>query len=277
MENSPQTEIQIRCIDCGKNTSVKMSQSTYNDPMLRGALENAAQCANCIAAEKAADRQYEKNQRITEQEYENERTYDARLKASRLNFYRLAYDPQDPRANPELFEWVGQRTDKCILLNDESGICKSRIMQHYAYQLLKEGKNILYITAADMLNEIIDAFHHKKQGRRFLAELKAYDLIIIDDLCKFNETTAKIIYFWQVFDRRYIRHDQELKLNSGEWNPMYWSDEDRKDGWQIWLGTNCNADQIAEKFDKYSPNTGDPIVRRITDMFEIWKADTSAA
>lgn len=270
MENFQQIEVQAKCIDCGENITIRMDKVAHETDILREALLNAAQCANCIAVENAADNQWESKQRVAEQEYLNKSTYAARRKASQLDFYRLAYEPQDPRANQKLFDWVGQRTDKCILLTGETGQCKSRIMQYYADQLLLEGKSVYYSPTADLLNKITDAFFHKKQGRQFLRELKEYDVLILDDFCKYIESQAKIMYLWQVFERRHVRFDQEQNLSSGKWNPLYWTEHDRKDGWQIWLATNCDANTMGEKFDRFKNEAGDPIIRRIVEMCEIW-------
>lgn len=260
--------VETTCKRCGVDTVVMMAQGEYEEDMLKDALLNAALCTKCQDAQNTAEHERKLKEKKAAVMFENQRTYEARRKASQLDEYRLFYDPDHPNANPYLFKWFGERVNDNNVVTGKTGLCKSRIMQYYAYEELNKGFSVYYTPAADLLDKLAFAYRNKNAGIRFMNELKKYDLLIIDEFCKFSETQPKIIYMWKLLDRRYVRTDQVKNIAAGKYNPLYTLRNQSNDGWRFWLAMNEDSEIIADKFDNFRTEAGEPIIRRILDSTE---------
>jgi DNA replication protein DnaC len=261
--------LRTKCCKCGKPAEVEEYKSIVETADILESVLKYAQCADCARAETLAQLEKER----LEVEYERRRkmaeTYNRRRQESRIDNYLLGYDNNDPRANPELFQWCGERQDQCQLLTGETGQCKTRILQHYALQQLKAGRTVFYSPVIDLLDELAALGKYPERTRAFIFQLYRFDILILEDFGKESLTESKKSRLWQILEKRSIRYIQEQNITSGRW--LAYQRIDRRDGWQLWMTTNLNTDDIFIRFEALgNTKSGDPLNRRLLEMCAVW-------
>lgn len=262
--------LKTRCCKCGNLAEVEEYKSIVESADILESILKYAQCANCARAEAlAADEREKKEQEATRRRQLDE-SYNRRRLESRIDNYLLGYDNNDPRANPELYRWCGERQDQCQLLTGETGQCKTRILQTYALQQLKAGHTVFYSPVIDLLDELAAMGKYPEKCRAFIQQLYRVELLVLEDFGKEALTESKKSRLWQIIERRAIRYVQEQNIITGKWNPLYCR-IDRRDGWKLWMSTNCGTDDIYIRFEAAgNTKSGDPLNRRLLEMCDIW-------
>jgi len=119
---------------------------------------------------------------------ENFDTFDLRYYSQEIN----EKEKNSPRANMEkIFKWCVNFADDFgkqfnnLLFYGSTGLGKTFLCNCIAGELLKKGKTVLYLTAAELFKTIEEERFHKneeEEPKDYIADILDVDLFIIDDL-----------------------------------------------------------------------------------------------
>ncbi len=258
----------VNCFACKKPEWVKFPADEYRDALMLTLLK-AHVCRACLAA--AGQHKQEKNE--AEKRAEAEAAYMRRLKGANFIKNYLDWDASYPGANIELFKWVEKRRYGSMFLTGYTGLCKTRILQYWGREAVKY-QSVYYSTASALLNAISSAYSEKcTAGDEFVEKINCYDLLIIDDLGKEIGSSSQIGRLWDIIDSRYIANDQAQKIRDGKINLIYAKELDRSHGWQLWISTNLEPEDIFNRYEKNNNRAGDPLINRLKTISEnnIWE------
>lgn len=256
--------VDMRC-KCGQAYGFSVSPSVWDDPLMQQALIDAACCGQCRERNEREQREIEQKQELEARKAELALSYSRRYAASNLDKYRMSYDPQHPGANPELFEFVGANIDYTLWLAGHTGLCKTRILHHFAVEAMKT-RSVVYWPCNDLMNYLST---NSKIIHHIIQQILQAELLIIDDVGKETVTEAKLKYLFHIVDRRYNAWDQLKKLNSGKLNPLWLPRrKEGRLGAQLWLSTNDDGSEVKRNM---GPLDGPPFIRRLQEMSEVWE------
>ena len=262
--------LRAKCHKCGKIAEGEEFKSIVENAEILDSILKYMQCAECTNTELLIEQEREKLAQEADKRRKMAETYNRRRQESRIDNYLLGYDNDDPRANPALFQWAGERQDQCQILTGETGQCKTRILQTYALQQLKAGHTVFYSPVIDLLDELAAMGKYPEKCRAFIQQLYRVELLVLEDFGKEALTESKKSRLWQIFERRATRYVQEQNIITGKWNPLYCR-IDRRDGWKLWMSTNCGTDDIFIRFEAAgNTRSGDPLNRRLLEMCAVW-------
>ena len=253
----------VKCFGCKRETWVDFPTEEYRD-LLRLSILKAYVCPACLKAD-----EFEKQARQKEEmEKETEAAYIKRLHETNLINNYLGWDETHPGANIELFKWVEARRFGSMLLTGSTGLCKTRVLQYWGREAVQY-QSVYYSTAAALLNKISAAYSEDcKTGDKFMEKIFTYDLLIIDDLGKEIGTNSQVGRLWEIFDWRYIRCLQEQDIRNGKMIPIYAKELNRSYGFQLWISTNLDDEDIFNRYERNYNRSGDPLLNRIATICE---------
>ena len=219
------------CRECGK-------AGTFENEMGEEYLETLKEwytCPECVQKkneEAEAKRKAERMQRYL-------KTREERFERSGIPVELLEYDKS--KGNPELLNFVTQKSIFSLFLAGPTGMGKTRAMAFAAWKLLHESDSeIRYSRVSQELREISILYGKKVfLADKRIRELSSVGLWILDDLGKeaLTERTAEILY--EIIDARYMKN---LKT---------------------WVTSNMGAEQLIQRL---GIDRGRAIVRRLKEM-----------
>ncbi len=172
------------------------------------------------------------------------------------NFYSTKVDENkyysdiSPRENIELILKICHNfidnfdnlDEKNLLFTGKTGLGKTFLSSCIANELLKQGKTVLYQTAPEMLDAIIDyRFGRESVSRDFYKQLLSVDLLIIDDLGAEGNNQMKFTELFNVINSRLLN---------------------TKNGTKTIISTNYSLQALYENYDER-------IVSRIVGNYNI--------
>lgn len=255
--------VELQCA-CGRRYGMGVSSGIWNDEALRASIIAGACCPECLARIKQDDRQHELQMDRAERQVELDKSFGRRLSDSNLERYRMSYDPLHEGANPELFEFVRANIDRSIWAAGHTGLCKTRIIQHFAMEALKT-RTVLYWPCCDLMNYLST---HSLKIDTIMQAILTVDLLILDDVGKETATMAKMKYLFNIVDRRYNAWDQLKRINNGSLNPLWIRRKERSLGAQIWFTTQDDGSGVNENM---GPVDGPAFIRRLQEMSAVWE------
>ncbi len=265
----PTVKVMTKCVGCGDEFFMALAPGVANEPMLLEANRRVARCAVCRRKEEAEDKKREEERQNRVKLAQLEQNYEQRRRDSQLDKVCLGWDGDHPGANLELFRWMESRWRSAdgIMMKDETGKGKSRILQHFGYEFLRTEGSVYYARATQLAEEIAAEFGRSAvKGEQFVKSLYRFDLLIIDDFGQEALTDSRIPRLWDLIDMRYTQTERRRNIRSGRHNPLY----DRPTGYgaRLWISTNSGALEMARRFG----DRGDSLVRRLVETCEIRKA-----
>jgi|GEM_PF-5531929 len=253
------------CPKCGDHFFYRMTSEDAADEAWKRTLLKGVLCPKCLALDAKAEQEAKRKAEEAERQRKMDLTYEARREFSRIDEYYMGFDVNHPDANRTLFDWMGEHQQRSILLTDETGTGKTRIMQYYAMELLRT-KSVYYAGSADLCDRLAAMFSKKVElGERFLHQLYAVDLLIIDDLGKEGFTESRKARLWQLIDARYSATEQKKLREEGRYCPLWDKPQQTRRGWQLWISTNFDASELIQRLGQLD---GDPTVRRLIETME---------
>jgi DNA replication protein DnaC len=101
--------------------------------------------------------------------------------------------------------------EKNLLFTGNTGLGKTFLSNCIAYELLKQGKTVLYQTAPMMLDSILD-FRFDKPGAnsQILESLQTVDLLIIDDLGTETINNMKFTELFNIINTRLLNQTHKI-------------------------------------------------------------------
>jgi len=168
---------------------------------------------------------------LLEEEY-NQREINRRRRLLRLAKFPISYtlDTYDFTAIPTLpkqkvlelarGDFVSKREN--IILLGEIGTGKTHIASALGYALCAQGKRVRFFTAADLINQLLEA-HEASQLTRLQNNLLKHDLIIIDELgfIPFSQQGAHMLFTF--ISQMYLRTSILLTTNLpfSDWTQVF--------------------------------------------------------
>lgn len=256
--------IDLECKVCGGLFTDDIQDSIYEDVALRRAIINWAQCSSCQEREKIeiAKRQHE--ERKIERMSELQVRYNARMKDSNLEKYRMEYDLHHPSANPELYNFILDNIDHSLWIAGTTGLCKTRIVHCMAAEAIKT-RTVMYWPSSDLMNYLSS---NATKIDSVMWPLLHVDLLIIDDLGKETVSEAKMKYLFNLVDRRYNAWDQQKRIADGNLNPLWLPYRGNNSlGAQLWVTTNDNGGSLMRNMGEDGP----AFVRRLQEMCMVYE------
>ncbi len=237
------------CPECGSAHSVSLPD-WYN-------LDMDIPCPACSEKAEFARKEADRKEKIRQ-------SFLNRWRDSQLDRFYMGFDPDHPEANRELFRQVSEvyRTDS-LFISEQSGTGKTRIIQHFARELMqKEEISVYYSTWVDLCDELA-ALAKSDRGRiAFMKHIRTRDLLIIDDLGKESPSPARSAALWQILDSRYVANQMRHAGRSSCY------------GWRLWCTTQLSSDELLQRF---SGADGTAIIRRIINTCHIFSRKTQSS
>lgn len=100
--------------------------------------------------------------------------------------------------------------EKNLLFTGNTGLGKTFISNCIANEILKIGKTVLYQTASNMLDSIIDYKFGKTNGELIYENILNADLLIIDDLGTENLNSVKFAELFNVINTRLLNQNNHI-------------------------------------------------------------------
>lgn len=100
--------------------------------------------------------------------------------------------------------------EKNLLFTGNTGLGKTFISNCIANEILKMGKTVLYQTASNMLDSIIDYKFGKTNGELIYENILNADLLIIDDLGTENLNSVKFAELFNVINTRLLNQNNHI-------------------------------------------------------------------
>ena len=100
--------------------------------------------------------------------------------------------------------------EKNLLFTGNTGLGKTFISNCIANEILKIGKTVLYQTASNMLDSIIDYKFGKTNGELIYENILNADLLIIDDLGTENLNSLKFAELFNVINTRLLNQNNHI-------------------------------------------------------------------
>ena len=100
--------------------------------------------------------------------------------------------------------------EKNLLFTGNTGLGKTFISNCIANEILKMGKTVLYQTASNMLDSIIDYKFGKTNGELIYDNILNADLLIIDDLGTENLNSVKFAELFNVINTRLLNQNNHI-------------------------------------------------------------------
>lgn len=101
-------------------------------------------------------------------------------------------------------------SEKNLLFTGNTGLGKTFISNCIANEILKIGKTVLYQTASNMLDSIIDYKFGKTNGELIYENILNADLLIIDDLGTENLNSVKFAELFNVINTRLLNQNNHI-------------------------------------------------------------------
>lgn len=101
-------------------------------------------------------------------------------------------------------------SEKNLLFTGNTGLGKTFISNCIANEILKIGKTVLYQTASNMLDSIIDYKFGKTNGELIYENILNADLLIIDDLGTENLNSVKFAELFNVINTRLLNQNTHI-------------------------------------------------------------------
>lgn len=101
-------------------------------------------------------------------------------------------------------------SEKNLLFTGNTGLGKTFISNCIANEILKIGKTVLYQTASNMLDSIIDYKFGKTNGELIYDNILNADLLIIDDLGTENLNSVKFAELFNVINTRLLNQNNHI-------------------------------------------------------------------
>ncbi len=256
----------VNCRHCGTAFSLELSIEIANNEMLKSAQIDFACCKKCEEIHNQRIKMAQQQEKLAEIKNNLALRYEDRLDNSNLKCNTLSYSDKHEDANQKLENFIKQNANGSMWICGITGKCKTRLVQKYAKLALKD-RSVYYTTSFDLMNKIAALFAKKQlEGNKFLNELYKYDLLVIDDVGKEQVSPAKMKYFFNLLDKRYIADDYNQKFSNGLYDPLY-----RKEyfhGFQIWLTSNDDGRKLIGNMEI---DDKQPAIRRLTTLCKIYE------
>lgn len=109
-----------------------------------------------------------------------------------------------------------------IILIGSNGVGKSTIAQNMGYQAVMQGHTVLFISAANMLNDLA-AQDGDNALRRRLAHYSKAKLLIIDEVGYLSYSNRHADLLFEIINRRYEKHPTVITTNRpfSEWSEVF--------------------------------------------------------
>ena len=162
--------------------------------------------------QKLINEQY-RSSNIKNIENENFDNFDYELYSDKIENDKYKLSPRDNikkivEKSKEFIENFDDSDTKNLLFTGKTGLGKSFLSSCIANELLKKGKVVLYQTAPDMLDSIIDYRFGKDNAKEdILDTVQNVDLLIIDDLGTESINNMKMSELFQIINSRLINSD----------------------------------------------------------------------
>lgn len=238
------------CVECGKDVYREIDDDAVE--YMSEVYAPYIKCPECVMRSERELAEAREAERRRREELEAAERIERGMVDSGLSKYELAYDPDDPRGNRELFSWVSAHREGCLWVAGRTGLCKSRILQYWGRQALRT-RSVQYWPTMDLLAFLSE---NAKNITRLLEQIYRVDLLILDDLGTECVTEARMKYLFNIIDRRVTGFEQKRRGLIG-----------RKLGWQLWISTNDSGRGLMKSMGEY----GEPCIRRLQENCNVWE------
>lgn len=157
------------------------------------------------------------------------RSHLSRLKSARLDQFKPLCDfdwnwPKkiDREAIEELMQLDFIKKSMNVVLSGPNGVGKSTIAKNIAYQAADHGFNVLFTTAADMLNGLAQQESDHELQKSIKHYLKP-ELLVIDELGYLSYSNRHADLFFEIISKRY--NDKSIIVTTNkqfsEWSDIF--------------------------------------------------------
>ena len=114
------------------------------------------------------------------------------------------------------------RDNKNIIFIGDQGTGKTHLITSIGIEACKQGKSVLFYTAASLGNKLIE-MQEQLSLNKFIEKLKKVDLLILDELGYVSLSQKSTQLLFQVFSERYEKGSIMLtsNLEFGEWGNIF--------------------------------------------------------
>lgn len=177
---------------------------------------NKSEMCSCLK-QKIFDLEYNKSN-IGNIEKENFSTFSLEKYSNEVDEekYNSKVSPRDNIKNiknicEEFVKDFDNPNGKNLLFTGNTGLGKTFLSNCIAYELLKQGKTVLYQTAPVMLDTIIDyRFGKQNINNMFIENLLNVDLLIIDDLGTETMNNMKFTELFNIINTRILNQNHKI-------------------------------------------------------------------
>jgi len=254
------------CHTCGAAFDYPDAEIAWMPDDLRERYLGEVYCASCRSASAARSEEKARADELAETKRRLAERYDERLRESGIDVYALDYDPVNPEANRALMSWMLAHLDVCVWLVGESGKCKTRCIQAAAREAAKD-RTVRYWPVVDLTAHLLE---HAKRPESALWDIYAAELLVLEDLGKTTLTASRLSMLGAIIDRRYTGWDQTRRIQGGEEARFgllhYVAPERRKLGGQLWITSQDDPRELADKLSAVDQADAAAIMRRIGEI-----------
>lgn len=171
---------------------------------------------NCLK-QKIFNIEYNKSN-IGNVEYENFSSFSIDYYSDEVNptKYGLNISPKEnikkiKKISENFINNFNNPNEKNLLFTGNTGLGKTFLCNCIAYELLKQGKTVLYQTAPVMIDNIIEyRFSKNNNGYNTIEHLLNVDLLIIDDLGTETLNTMKLTELFTIINSRILNQNNKI-------------------------------------------------------------------